>query len=96
MCNFNITKGINAKYVNLWQGSANKATKQYDVVVANIIADVLVFIYKDISKVAKDKLILSGIIDKYKNKVVEKYSKNFKVVEEIAKNEWVTLILQRV
>jgi len=86
----------NAKYENIWQGSANKTDKQYDVVVANIIADVLVFIYKDISKVAKDKLILSGIIDKYKNKVVEKYSKEFKIVKEIPKNEWVTLILQRV
>ena len=86
----------NAKYNDIWVGSANKANKQYDIVVANIIADVLVFIYKDIEKTAKDKLILSGIIDKYKNKVVEKYSKNFKVVEEIAKNECVTLILQRV
>jgi len=86
----------NAKYENIWVGSANKATKQYDIVVANIIADVLIFIYKDIAKVAKDKLILSGIIDKYKDKVVEKYSKEFKVVEEIPKNEWVTLILQRV
>jgi len=86
----------NATYQNIWTGSANQATKKYDVVVANIIADVLVFIYKDIAKVAKDKLILSGIIDKYKDKVIEKYSKNYKVVKEIPKNEWVTLILQRV
>ena len=86
----------NAKYENIWVGSANKADKQYDIVVANIIADVLVFIYKDIEKTAKDKLILSGIIDKYKNKVVEKYSKEFEIVEEITKNEWVTLILKRV
>jgi len=86
----------NAKYEHIWQGSANKADKQYDVVVANIIADVLVFIYKDISKVAKDKLILSGIIDKYKDKVIQKYSKEFEIVKEIPKNEWVTLILKRV
>ena len=86
----------NAKYENIWVGSANQTDKQYDIVVANIIADVLVFIYKDIAKTAKNKLILSGIIDKYKNKVVEKYSKEFKVVKEIPKNEWVTLILQRV
>jgi len=86
----------NTQYENIWQGSANKTNKQYDVVVANIIADVLVFIYKDIEKVAKDKLILSGIIDKYKDKVIQKYSKEFKVIKEIPKNEWVTLILQRV
>jgi len=86
----------NTKYENIWVGSANKANKEYDLVVANIIADVLIFIYKDIEKVAKNRLILSGIIDKYKNKVIEKYSKNFKVVDEITKNEWVTLILQRI
>ena len=86
----------NAKYENIWVGSANKTNKKYDVVVANIIADVLVFIYKDIEKVSGDILILSGIIDKYKNKVVEKYSKKFKIVDSIEKNEWVTLILKRV
>ena len=86
----------NVKFNNIWVGSANKADKQYDIVVANIIADVLIFIYKDIEKTAKDTLILSGIIDKYKDKVVEKYSKNFKVIDSIEKNEWVTLILKRV
>ena len=85
-----------AKYQNIWEGSANKTDKQYDLVVANIIADVLIFIYKDIEKVSKNRLILSGIIDKYKDKVIEKYSKNFKVVDSIEKNEWVTLILERV
>jgi len=86
----------NAKYENIWVGSANKADKKYDLVVANIIADVLVFIYKDIEKTANNRLILSGIIDKYKDKVIEKYSKKFEVIDEITQNEWVTLILQRV
>ena len=84
-----------AKYNKIWVGSANLADKQYDIVVANIIADVLIFIYKDLEKVAKGTLILSGIIDKYKDKVINKYSKNFKVVDTIEKNEWVTLILKR-
>jgi ribosomal protein L11 methyltransferase len=84
-----------AKYDKIWVGSANLANKQYDIVVANIIADVLIFIYKDLEKVTKDTLILSGIIDKYKDKVIDKYSKSFKVVDVIEKNEWVTLILKR-
>jgi len=86
----------NAEYQNIWVGSANKADKKYELVVANIIADVLIFIYKDIEKVAQNRLILSGIIDKYKDKVITKYSKSFKVIDEITENEWVTLILQRV
>ena len=85
-----------ANYQNIWTGSANKADKKYKVVVANIIADVLIFIYKDLEKVSGDTLILSGIIDKYKDKVIKKYSKNFKIINSIEKNEWVTLILKRV
>jgi ribosomal protein L11 methyltransferase len=85
-----------AKYQNIWEGSVNKTDKQYDLIVANIIADVLIFIYEDIEKVAKNRVILSGIIDKYKDKVIEKYSKNFKLINSIKQNEWITLILERV
>ena len=84
----------NAKYENIWEGSANKTNKKYDVVVANIIADVLIFIANDIKSKVNDILILSGIIDKYKNKVLEKY-KEFDLIEEIKENEWVTLVLKR-
>ena len=86
----------NANYNNIWVGSANKTNKKYGLVVANIIADVLIFIYKDIEKTAQNRLILSGIINKYKEKVINKYSKSFKVVNTIEKNEWVTLILERI
>jgi ribosomal protein L11 methyltransferase len=84
----------NVKYENIWQGSANDTDKIYDVVVANIIADVLVFIANELKSRTKKYLILSGIIDKYKDKVLKKY-KDFDLVEEIPENEWVTLILKR-
>ncbi len=83
----------NAKYNKIWQGSANLASGNYDVVIANIIADVLVFIAPDLKKRA-NTLILSGIIDKYKDKVLQKY-KEFDLIEEIKENEWVTLILRK-
>jgi ribosomal protein L11 methyltransferase len=83
----------NAKYNKIWQGSANLADSNYDVVIANIIADVLVFIAPDLKKRA-NTLILSGIIDKYKDKVLQKY-KEFDLIEEIKENEWVTLILRK-
>jgi len=68
--------------------------KKYDVVVANIIADVLIFIANDLKSKVNNYLILSGIIDKYKQRVLQKYS-DFDLVEEIPENEWVTLILKR-
>ena len=84
----------NVKYNEIWEGSANKTQKLYDIVVANIIADVLIFIAPEIKSRVKDVLILSGIIDKYKEKVLQKY-KEFDLVEEIKENEWVTLILRK-
>jgi len=84
----------NAKYNEIWEGSVNKTDKKYDVVVANIIADVLIFLANDLKKRVNDILILSGIIDKYKDKVLDKY-KDFKLVDEIKENEWVTLVLRK-
>lgn len=80
----------------VWEGSAALATTTYDVVIANIVADVLVFIEKDLNKVlkAKGKLVLSGILDKYEDKVLRAY-KDYEVVERITQDEWVTLILQK-
>jgi len=84
----------NVNYENLWEGSINKTDKKYDIVVANIIADVLIFLSNDIKEKVNKYLILSGIIDKYKDKVLEKYD-DLKLIEEIYENEWVTLILER-
>ncbi len=84
------------KFQNLWEGSCSLAKDKYDVVVANIVADVLTFIASDLKKVLKDDgiLILSGILDKYEKKVLGFY-KDFKIKDRIAQEEWVTLVLQR-
>jgi ribosomal protein L11 methyltransferase len=82
------------EYNDIWVGSANETDKKYDVVVANIIADVLIFIANELKEKVNGYLILSGIIDKYKQKVLNKY-KDFELIEEIPENEWVTLILKR-
>ncbi len=84
-------------YNKSWVGSATQTTQEYDIVVANIIADVLLFIHKDLKKSVKfgGILILSGIIDKYINKVQEKY-KDFELIENIQNKEWYTLILKRI
>ncbi len=80
-----------------WTGSANSTENVYDVVIANIIADVIIMIHKDLKATVKSGgiLILSGIIDKYFNKVVEKFN-NFDKIETIQKDEWYTLVLRKV
>ncbi len=82
------------EYNKIWEGSASLSNEKYDVVVANIIADVLIFIANDLKSKVNDVLILSGIIDKYKDRVLKKY-KEFTLIDEIKENEWVTLILRK-
>jgi len=84
------------EFNNLFEGSCSKAKGSYDVVVANIVADVLTFIANDLRSVLKEDgiLILSGILDKYEKKVLNFY-KDFKIEEKITQDEWVTIILKR-
>ena len=79
-----------------WIGSTNKVTKKYDVVIANIVADVLVMIASDLKKCMNDNglLIISGILDKHINRVLNKF-KDLEEVKLIHKNEWVTVIFKK-
>ncbi|MEA1916586.1 MAG: 50S ribosomal protein L11 methyltransferase [Campylobacterota bacterium] len=81
---------------SLWQGSIANSEKKYDVVVANIVADVLTIISNDLKNSLNQSgiLILSGILEKYEAKVLRAY-KDCEVVKKIAKDEWITLILKK-
>jgi ribosomal protein L11 methyltransferase len=83
-------------YDKLWEGSIDKAKNTYDVVIANIIADVLKFIAKDLKSACKEEgiLILSGILDKKEDQVVQSF-KELKLIERILKDEWVTLVYKK-
>ena len=80
----------------IWEGSAADTKKQYDVVIANIVADVLVFIASDLKRLLKDEgvLVLSGILDKYEDKVLKAYA-DYGIVKRIQHEEWVTLVVSK-
>ncbi len=80
----------------IWEGSCSVTKSKYNVVVANIVADVLTFISNDLKNALKEDgiLILSGILDKYEEKVLNFY-KDCEIVEKIAQDEWVSIILKR-
>lgn len=80
-------------YHKLWEGSANKAEGTYDVVIANIIADVLRFIASDLKKLTKPggTLILSGILDTKEALVLPSFEA-LTLTEKKQKDEWITLI----
>ncbi len=92
---------VNAKlnslvFNKIWEGSSSLVDKKYNFVVANIVADVLTFIANDLKRALEYNaiLVLSGILDKYETKVLNFY-KDCEVIEKIAQDEWVTLVLKR-
>ena len=87
----------NVKLERVWEGSITKSDKKYDVVIANIVADVLIFLHRDLVNALKNEdslLILSGIMDKYETKVLQSYE-DCEVVERIAEDEWISLVLKK-
>lgn len=84
------------KFNRIWTGSVQKRKQEYAVVIANIIADVLIMLSLDLQKAVKDggMLILSGILDKYVDKVEEKFA-TMMLVEKYKKEEWYTLVFKR-
>ncbi|MFV0480742.1 MAG: 50S ribosomal protein L11 methyltransferase [Campylobacteraceae bacterium] len=82
------------KFRRVWTGSVqNRDGAKYDLVVANIIADVLLMIKSDLVSAMKENatLILSGILDKYVDRVKEKYNLLF-LYDEYKQDEWHTLV----
>ena len=86
----------NVSHTRAWTGSVTDATKKYDVVLANIIADVLIFIAKDLKHALKNNgiIILSGILNKYEDRLMKKFN-DLKLLERLPQDEWVTLVLQK-
>lgn len=87
----------NEDYDRLWEGSVDKAEGRYDVVIANIIADVLRFIAKDLKSAVEENgyLILSGILDKKESSVKDAFS-DLHLENRTLKDEWVTLVYKNV
>lgn len=83
-------------YHDLWVGSANRAKQEYDIVAANIVADILMMISRDLKKSVKigGTLILSGILDRYLDNVLARFD-DFEKINVVEKDEWRTLQLKK-
>ena len=90
--NFDLNK---AEFEDMWIGSAGQAQRKYDIVTANIVADVLRMIRRDLIDATKEGglLILSGIIEKYREDILKSF--DLPLIEEIKKGEWSTMILRK-
>ena len=78
------------------QGSSATAQPQFDLVVANIIADVILILSADLKKALKPggKLVLSGILEKYKDRIEQVFS-DLNFVQMKKQNEWLSFVYER-
>ena len=78
------------------QGSSAVALPQFDLVVANIIADVILILSADLKKALKPggKLVLSGILEKYKDRIEQAFS-DLNFVQMKKQNEWLSFVYER-
>ncbi|WP_295143460.1 50S ribosomal protein L11 methyltransferase [uncultured Campylobacter sp.] len=84
------------KFNQIWTGSVANLYKKYDVVVANIIADVILMLKNDLINLLKEGsyLVLAGVLDKYETRILEAFS-SLKLVESQTKNEWKSFVFQK-
>lgn len=78
--------------------TADKLSKQFDFVLANILHNVLAEIMGDLKAIMKDGayMVLSGILDEKKPVVLEAIKKhNLELIEEMHQNQWVALVVQK-
>ena len=78
------------------RGSSAAAQPQFDLVVANIIADVILILSADLKKALKPggKLVLSGILEKYKDRIEQAFS-DLNFVQMKKQNEWLSFVYER-
>lgn len=88
----NNTNGILFEYK-----TADKITKKYDFVCANILHHVLAEIMGDLKNIMKSggEMVLSGILDEKKQVVLDSIEKhNLKIVEVMTQDQWVAFVVE--
>lgn len=79
-------------------GSADKITKKYDFVCANILHNVLFEIMGDLKNIMKDNAImsLSGILQEKAPVVLEAIQReNLEILEEIQQDQWTSFVVKK-
>ena len=86
-----------ANYVDVFD-LADKISGKYDIVRANIVADVVIRLFDNVADFMKDDgiLIVSGIIDMRADEVEKSaVSHGFKIAESLTREEWHAYVLTK-
>lgn len=84
---------VDEKFTAVCGNLTEKISGKYNIVVANIVADVIIKLNENVKDYMNENTIylMSGIIEPYKNDVLSSLSKNFDILKIITENEWVAI-----
>ncbi|TKX30358.1 50S ribosomal protein L11 methyltransferase [Campylobacter sp. MIT 12-8780] len=83
-------------FQRIWQGSLSDTKEKYDLIVANLVADIILSLAKNLQESLKINayLILSGILDKHEERIKQAFV-NLKPITSLKNNEWLSLVYQK-
>ncbi len=89
--------GVSDKFTAVCGSFTEKVEGKYDIVLANIVADAIMFLSEGIADFMKDDAvyIMSGIIDTRAEEVKASVSRHFDIIEEHIENGWACFAAKR-
>ncbi|MGN0462808.1 MAG: 50S ribosomal protein L11 methyltransferase, partial [Ruminococcus sp.] len=88
-----VLNSVEDKFTAIEGNFTEKVSGKFDIVVANIVADAIIFLSKGVKAFMKEDstYIMSGIIDTRVDEVIEEVSKNFEITGKLFLNGWYCL-----
>ena len=83
--------GVGDRFTAICGSFTEKVEGKYDIVLANIVADAIMFLSEGVKDFMKDNAVyvMSGIIDTRADEVKQSVSRYFDIIEEHLENGWV-------
>ena len=88
---------VSEKFEVLCGNLTDKINGTYDIVAANIVADAIIALSRDVGGFMNDDsvYIMSGIIDTRADEVEQAVTKRFEIIDKYEENGWVCLVAKK-
>ena len=88
-----VLNNVEDKFTAIEGNFTEKVSGKFDIVVANIVADAIIFLSQGVKSFMKEDsvYIMSGIIDTRVDEVIEEVSENFEITQKLFLNGWYCL-----
>lgn len=88
-----VLNNVEDRFTAIEGNFTEKVSGKFDIVVANIVADAIIFLSQGVKSFMKEDsvYIMSGIIDTRVDEVIEEVSENFEITQKLFLNGWYCL-----